>query len=379
MLILPIATQAASVNLLVLPLSDKTTEVYSVDQKDPCSFKGVTEIIIPKIEEPTENIVTDSLDKVQKKINWSINKKSITPEKIWFNLNGAENVTFSFQYVDCKLKKEVTFNDKTYSHDSIQIEYDNTLSPPVVKNFILIDANKKETERFSPMQLDGQIASHEFIIGPVVNIRTNIRLNNEKTFMRNNPVIEPVPGFMFRYGPLFLNRDGAGSLAFNKDKLTVLVVASIKGEDYEAKGMRERKDGVFLGATLKYNLVEFSYANDFFKDRGYNLKLNIAPTFHQLTKWKFSPQAYVQYWDNQYMDYYFGVNQQESLATGLRTYKGKHTLNYGTTFEVNHFIEKWVLLGVIGAKFYGDEVYTSPTVVKKSEMRLILGVLYKIF
>lgn len=373
------SAHATSVNLLELPLSDKTTEVYSVEQKEPCSFKGVSDIIIPKFDGPKDDFVRDTLDNIQKKINWKINEKYISEDKIWFNLSGAENVTFSFSYVNCKLKKEVSFNKTNLVIDSIDIEYDNTLSPPVVKNFILKDAAKNEIHRFSPTQLEGQIGSHEFILGPVVNITTNIRLNNEKTFKRHNPVIEPVPGFMLRYGPLFINREGAGSLAFSKDKLSILAVAILKGEDYKRSGMRERNDGIYLGGILKYDLVEFSYSNDFFKDKGYHMKLALSPSFHHLTKWSFKPQVYVQYWDNQYMDYYFGVNQDESLNTGLRTYKGKHTLNYATSLEVNHFVDKWILIGLFGGKLYGKEVYTSPTVTKKFEFRTVLGVLYKIF
>lgn len=370
---------AASQNLLELPLNDNTTEVYSVELKDPCSFKGVNEIIIPKLVVPKDNIITDTLDNVQRKINWSIYKQTITPEKISFNLKGAENVLFEFSFFNCELKREVTFNNKKHIMNSIDIEYDNTLSPPVVKNFILRDAGKNEIESFSPMQLDGQIASHELVLGPIVNIHTNIRLNNQKTFERTHPVVKPVPGFMFRYGPLFLNREGAGTLAYSKNDFTVLFLAILDGEAYEAGGMRERKEGIYLGTTVKYNLVELSFFNDFFDERGYNFKLNFAPSFHYLTKWKFTPQAYVQYWDDKYVDYYFGVNPAETQATGLKTYNGRHTLNYGTLFEVNHFVDKWTYLGIVGAKFYGKEVYTSPTVVKKNELRLILGVLYKIF
>ncbi len=372
-------TFAASLNLLELPLSDKTTEVYSVDLKDSCSFNGVNEIILPKLEQPKENLIIDTLDNVQKKINWSIGEQTITKDKISFNLKGAENVLFEFSFSNCKLKREVTFNNKKHVMDSIDIEYDNTLSPPVVKNFILRDVGKNEIEKFSPIQLDGQISSHELVLGPVVNIHTNIRLNNQKRFDRTHPVVKPVPGFMFRYGPLFLNREGAGTLAFNKGDFTVLLMGVLKGESYEAGGMRDRKEGIFLGSTLKYNLVELIYFNDFFKDRGYNFKLNFAPSFHYLTKWKFSPQAYVQYWDNKYVDYYFGVSPGETQATGLKTYNGKHTFNYGTLFEVNHYVDKWTFLGIVGAKFYGKEVYTSPTVVKKNELRLVLGVLYKVF
>ena len=383
-LVIPAISKADYLNLLTIPMSDETTHTYSVDLKKQCSFEGVTEVVMPPIEKTgKENVIKDTLNTVQKEINLEIEDQKIASDKITFSLKGSKNISFEFTFdkaANCKLVKQIVINeDKRYKMNSMDIEYDHALSSPVMKKVIIKDENGKEVETLFPGQLQGQMGSYEFIFGPIFNIHTNIRLNNQKTFERTHPVVKPMPGFLFRYGPLFLNREGLGSLVYNNGEFTVLVMALLKGEAYEAGGMNDRKEGIFVGATLKYSFVQLIYFNDFFKDKGYNIKLNVAPSFHENLKWKFSPQAYVQYWDDKYADYYFGVTPEETARTGLRSYKAHHTLNYGTVFEINHFVDRFTYIAALGAKLYGDEIHSSPTVVKKNEARIILGVLYKLF
>lgn len=375
----PYLAAAEIVDLLEVPLSDGTKHTYSVDLKEKCSFEGVDKIITPAFNEAKkDNIVSDTLNNIQKAANLEIEDQKIESNLISFHLQGSKNVSFEFSFVGCKLFKEIVFNKKRYAMDTLEVVYEDALGSPVVQKIIVKDEGKNEVETLYPAQLKGQIAAYEFIAGPVVNIRTNVRLNNQKTFERTHPVVKPIPGFLFRYGPLFVNRDGFGTLVFHKYDVTLLALGVIEGEPYQMGGIDERKEGIFIGGALNYEFIQLTYFKDFVKNKGYNVKLNLAPSFHRNIKWKFTPQAYAQYWDDQYVDYYFGVSPTESRATGLRTYKGQNTINYGTLFEVNHFVDRWTYIGAIGAKFYGKNVHSSPTVVKKNETRIILGVLYKI-
>ena len=224
----------------------------------------------------------------------------------------------------------------------------------------------------------GQVSIYEFSIGPALNIHSNIRYKNKNSFERTDPVIQPIPAFFFRYGPFFVNKNGVGSLLFHKGNLSVLGMGLLEGEPYKSPGLQEREQGVFAGSIVKYNMLEFTYYKDFVQDKGYNLKLNIAPEFYHKLSWKFTPQAFIQYWDNKYVDYYFGVKPEESVS-GLRPYSTTHTLNYGGMFEVMHFVKRWTFVTSAGVKIYGKEVHQSPTVVKPSELRFIVSALYKVF
>ena len=259
------------------------------------------------------------------------------------------------------------------------MDYSTILSTPVIEKVTIKNAKKNNQDlKLYPWQLEGQMPVYEFKFGPAVNIHTNIRLNNINRFEKKNPVIEPLPAFFFRYGPLFVNKDGLGSLVYSSGDFTVLAMGILEGEPYKAPDLFEREKGIFFGSIVKYDFAEFIYYNDFLKNKGYNLKRNLAPEYFHTMAWKFVPQVYVQYWDKNYDDYYFGVKNEE-VSASWKAYQGKPTLNYGGMFEVNHFIKKWQFIVSTGVKFYGKEVYTSPTVTKKEEFRFIASVLYKLF
>lgn len=378
--------QAEVIKLLSVPLGDETFFDYSVDIKKECTFEGVDSIMIPSYElAEKSNILLTKISFFQKKLNLEIDESEITNNRITFSLKGATNLSFEFIYKksnstpSCNLVKVIHLNDKKYNMDHIDIDYNNFLGSPVIQKLIIKDENHQDSDVYLyPWQLRGQISAYELNIGPALNIHTNIRLNNLNTFEKSDPVVEPVPAFFFRYGPIFLNKNGMGSLLFHSHEFSILGMGLLEGEPYKTPGLLERKQGIFAGTILKYDYVELTYYNNFFKNKGFNLKLNVAPEFYYKLSWKFTPQVFAQYWDNKYVDYYFGVSPEETVS-GLKAYKGTHTMNYGTMFEVVHFVNKWTFLTSAGAKFYGKEVYSSPTVVKKTELRFIASILYKVF
>lgn len=387
LVLFPFAVQAAFIPLLSIPMKDSAPEVFSVDLKKKCSFEGVTEVRQPNLDVPAEkndNIVTGTLNEVQKNINLKLENQKIDKDKITFNLSGSKNLLFEFTFSkasnldNCKLQKFVQFDEERHEMDSITVDYDDSLDPPVVKKIVIKDITGRIVEKVFPIEMKGQIAAYEFLAGPLFNIHNNFRNKNQKTFERTHPVVKPIPGFLFRYGPIFFNRDGFGTLAYHTGDLSVLVMAVLKGEAYESGGLHERKERIFAGSTLQFKDVNLTYYQDYFSNNGMNLKLNYAPSYRPLLKWKISPQVYAQYWDEKYVEYYFGVKPSES-ASGLPVFKGESTLNYGSVLEVHHFDDRWTYISVLGAKFFGKEVYNSPTMTKKHEIRLILGALYKIF
>ena len=382
---IPYLAKAEFIDLLEIPLSDHSIHAYSVDLKEKCSFKGVSGIMVsPFNESRNRNIIVDKLNDVQKAVNLGIENQNITPNFISFNLTGAQNVSFEFilkessPTKDCELAKFITFDHQRHNVEKVDIVYDEILRPSSVKKIIIKDINDNEVKTIYPSQLEGSLVPYELVLGPAFDIHTNTRLNNTRSFENTHPVVKPMPGFLFRYGPFFLNKDGLGSLIYSSGDLSVLAIGILEGEPYESRGLNERSTALYMGGILKYNLVDFTYYRDFFKERGYNMRLNFAPEFHQFLKWKFAPHFYLQYWDNKYVDYFYGVTPAEMISSGLKTYEGRQTWNYGTKFEFTHYVRNWTYLGSVGMKFYGKEVFTSPTVIRKNEMRIILSVLYKI-
>lgn len=384
-LLFSLSAKADIVKLLEIPFGDKSSHSYSVDMKETCSFKGVEQIIVPSFEDAQKsNIFLSKVNFYQRKLNLEIDMLELDDDKITFSLTGSKNLYFEFSFSKsknskCEMVKAIHFNNKTYSLDHIEIEYSYALVSPVVQRIIIKNSGNKDADEYLyPWQLKGQLSAYELNLGAAAFIHSNIRYRNLNDFQKNNPAIEPIPAFFFRYGPLFLNKNGIGSLLYNKGDFSLLGMGILEGEPYKAKGLMEREQGIFAGAILKYNLVELTWYNDFIHEKGYNLKLNLAPEFYYRLAWKFSPQAFIQYWDKNYVDYYFGVKPSEA-ASGMRPFNGNATLNYGAGIEVMHFVKKWTYVLNVGVKVYGNEVNSSPTVIDSKEFRFIASVLYKVF
>jgi outer membrane scaffolding protein for murein synthesis (MipA/OmpV family) len=372
--------------LLSIPMGDESSFDYKVDLKEVCTFKGINEITFPSFDQSKKtNYILDKLSFFQKKLNLEIDKKVITSERITFSLKGSKNLSYEFFFKSknnspsCNLVKVLHFDNKSYNLAHIKIDYTTILKSPAIEKITFHDGNNANHDLYLyPWQLRGQMSAYELNIGPAVNIHTNIRLNNLDKYQKNNPVVEPIPAFFFRYGPFFINKNGLGSLLFNSGHFSILGMGLLEGEPYRAHGLYSREQGVFMGSIIKYDATEFTYYNDFLENKGYNLKLNFVPEIFYRLSWKFSPQVFVQYWNKSYVEYYFGVKPEE-VSPQWKFYHGSPTINYGTMLEVSHFVKKWTFAISTGVKFYGKEVYSSPTVTRQNEIRFIATIMYKVF
>lgn len=364
-------SNAEKLNLLVLPLSDGTSLIYSVEIKKPCSFEGVHQVNTTKLKLGNkDNWLIENLNFLQNRINFKIIELNLNEDFIEFSISGATNLKFKFlleKENKCRLKKILNFNDSNYSLDEITIDYSSTFFSPVINKIIIKNNGMDKNLLLYPWALQGMISTYELNAGLAVKTYSNIRKSPKVLNRNSNIKVELLPAFIFRYGPIFLSKDGIGSLLFNTGEFSFLAMAIIEGEPYEAADFNQRKQGIYLGSMVKFNLLELIFYNDFFKEKGYNLKLNLAPEFYFNTDLKFKPQVFIQYWDKKYVDYYFGLSPN----------KLNQAVNYGTVFEIMHFKGRWTYLLNLGVKFYGREVSSSPSVVRANEIQLVTSLLYK--
>lgn len=377
---------AKKVELLTIPFNEHNV-IYSIEQPFECSFTGVSKITTPTfVRDPDDNKIIDTLNYFQQKLNLEINDELITRSHLTFSLTGSSNIYFDFFYDNdtspCKLQRQISLGDKKIDLEEVQInvEYKKALKSYVLDRIVIRDKNGIQQDLYLyPWSLRGQMSAYEFNLGPAINIHTNIRVNDKNKYNTNNPVVEPIPAFFFRYGPLFLNKNGLGSLLYNNANFSIVGMGLIEGEPYRADGLKDRAKGTFLGAIFKLSDFELTFYNDFFDNKGYTLKLNIAPIYDYRISWRFSPQIFVQYWDNKYMQYYFGVGPTEDPSGKFQGYKPHHDINYGFMLEFTHFVGKWTFVTSTGAKFYGPQTFHSPTVKHQTEGRFIFSFLYKVF
>ncbi len=91
------------------------------------------------------------------------------------------------------------------------------------------------------------------------------------------------------------------------------------------------------------------------------------------------PRAYVTYFDEDYVDYYFGVSQSEADRNSSisKEYKPDGGVTTGLDIAINYNIsETWSIAGFAGVENLSSEITNSPIVERDNIYRTGLGVSY---
>lgn len=209
----------------------------------------------------------------------------------------------------------------------------------------------------------------------------NIRPNNKRIFLKNDPVVEPLLTFQIRVGPIIINKDGGGVALLYFKNVKLMGLAVYEGKRYKTDGMEERKPSFFVGGGARFYFLEGIYYQDV-QSRSYGkmLRISLAPEFEIGKNFTLTTRLYTQFYNQKYVDYYFGVRPEEVDPTiGRFAYVGKRATNYGILFQNVWEVDKTKYVIATEYKRYGASVYESPTVIRKDEKRLILGFLYKFY
>lgn len=314
------------------------------------------------------------------KIYYDFEIISQNEKELIFQLKSAKN--FEFHYAlkgpACigilYVKKEEALSEIK----SVEIDYRLALGFPTVKRMNVFLRDSPSSLSIGSNKLDGYTPFYEIGLGFALNIHSNIRKNEKRTFNRSDPVYEPMPTFMVRYGPLFASRDGFGMVLLPLKNFAILTTFLIEGEPYTSDFIRRRKRSLYFGPLFKINLLEILYYKDVKSvSNGEVIKISLSPEFRLSQYWTLNPRFYYQYWDRKYVDYYFNVSEEEAANLHTHKFEGDKATNYG--FMVNNLykLDHFDLLFSIGYKFYGSSVSDSPLVIRDNEFRMITGFIYK--
>ncbi|EQC47829.1 MltA-interacting protein MipA [Bacteriovorax sp. BSW11_IV] len=352
---------------------------FIVEKKgDECAFtKNSNNIEIKVVDNSGDVRNIDLFEKIYFSVSSNISEDNFA-EIVFSGMKEASFfITFAKQKDGhCLIEKQVFIDGKMIDFDKIDINYFFNLYFPTLRNISFIK-NKKVVKTFESFEVQSYFPFYEFSIGLGVNVHTNIRPKEMRRFNKAKTVVEPLPVFLFRYGPLFLSKDGAGVLLVPFEKFAVLATFLLEGEPYKSDLTFERKRSIYFGPLIKSGPLEILYYRDV-RDVSYGevFKVTLAPEFHIRGGYSLSFRLFYQYWDQKYTDYYFGVPKDN--GNGLSFYKPNEAHNYGLSVRTAKKFRDYELGLELGQKFYSNEVYDSPIVIKKSEFRFMLGVMYRL-
>lgn len=362
---------AKAIELMQIPLEDGGNILYEIETTKNCAFVVDQKIKITSYEKSGR----EKLDFFEK-LYFEVDEVVITSHTVKLQIKAASNMVFEIENKDCKLKKEVIIENKRILFNRINVHYKSALGAPVLADLSFCQQNNQCTKIY-PYELKGHLPIYELDAGVGVSIRNNLRPGNESAFLKNNPILEPMPVFLLRYGNFFLDKDGLGTALATYKGALLLGTLRYDGEKFKSKTYDERKKGIFIGGIFKWNFLQVQYMNDYIDHkRGEEVKIILEHEFRPWNNIILKPRVYAQFWNKSYNDYYFGVKPHEDSAN---VYTPKSSINWSAMGRVQIHDQRLTYVADFGVKFLGSEVYRSPIITKKSELRMVLGILYKVF
>jgi outer membrane protein len=356
--------------------------LYSAKIRD-CKFKKVSEIRVEVFDRTNNAIMSPTFFE---SIYYEVQTLSSGDQVLEFQISAVKNFQFHFELQDCIPKRFVDYLGERYELEELHVAYHKYLGFPTLKELVAKvknSAGKIEEIKIEYFNADGYIPFYEAHLGVGLNYRENIRpqnhLRDRNIFHRGKTVHEPMPLFLLRYGPFFLNKDGAGVVLLPLKNFALLFATIIDGEPYKADRLTERRSSFFSGWIVKvWDLTAFYFKDIQGFSHGEIMKLQLEHEFKLNRYWTLAPHVFVQWWDDEYMNYYFGVAPSEVNEVG-KEYDARHTQNMEIMAKAYLKMGRYKWFVALGEKWYGKNVAASPLVRQDTEIRSIWGVTAHLF
>jgi outer membrane protein len=144
--------------------------------------------------------------------------------------------------------------------------------------------------------------------------------------------------------------------------------------------MRDIDDSWEVGAFAKVSIDNWNVRLDVVKDiadghGGYLIGIHTGYTLFRDRFWRLSAGASVTYADNDYMDTYFSVDEDNSARSGLDTYEAEAGFkDIGVTLSASYSISRnWGVMGIMGYKRLLGDAEESPIVDKEGSPDQFIG------
>lgn len=215
-------------------------------------------------------------------------------------------------------------------------------------------------------------------VGAGVAVKKNMRAGNTYKRLNKKLIIAPIPFVQASYGRVSLGPQGLSVLALGNPGMNLSAFINRGGERYEAAGMTPRKESFFAGISAKF----LSYGLDISRDingksKGYSTKLSYGHFKLISEKLVLRSGLSLEWHDDKYADYYFGVRAHEATAS-RREYHAKNFFQPGANImSIYKLHENVAMTAIAGIKFVPKRVSESPTMNgKKLELGGLLGIGY---
>lgn len=219
-----------------------------------------------------------------------------------------------------------------------------------------------------------------FSMGPMGIIQNNVRKGNNLKYYDKDPTLLAVPFVQLYVGAFKINPLEARYYHYKTRFFDLKSQIRYMGHAYRADGMWRRRKSLFAGGSIRILLLSAAAYKDIQGDsHGTVLQLLMSPLFIRTELFFVRFAIGLEYLDNKYTNYYFGVTGEEATADRPYYRPGAAT-NHVAGFRNSFFITEHLSMNIIFMiKNYAVNIVNSPTVRKEYEYTTSVGLLYNIF
>lgn len=201
--------------------------------------------------------------------------------------------------------------------------------------------------------------------------------------------VRVLPGVFYDNNKFYARGAQAGAYLINDGTNQLSAYAQIAGNEFDPDdangalaGLDKRKASAAAGVTYLRRTPIGGFRGQFATDILGRSDGNIGRLTYlaKFTKDKLTvyPSVGVEWNDEDYNDYYYGVSNEESTHTGVAAYSPDQSFNPYISVSANYDInDKWAGFASQSLSYLSDEQYDSPMVDSRTDSNTTIGLLYK--
>ncbi|ALF60253.1 MipA/OmpV family protein [Psychrobacter urativorans] len=221
-----------------------------------------------------------------------------------------------------------------------------------------------------------------------LSVGANVIINNSAYDVDGAEVLV-LPGVFYDNNKFYARGAQAGAYLINDGTNQLSAYAQLAGSKFDPddangalSGLDKRKASAAAGVTYLRRTPIGGFRGQFATDILGRNDGNLARLTYlaKFTKDKLTvyPSVGVEWHDESYNDYYYGVSNKESARTGVAAYSPSQSFNPYVSVSANYDInDKWAGFASQTLDYLSDEQYDSPMVDSRTESTTTLGLLYK--
>jgi outer membrane protein len=201
--------------------------------------------------------------------------------------------------------------------------------------------------------------------------------------------VRVLPGIFYDNNKFYARGAQAGAYLINDGVNQLSAYAQLAGNEFDPddangnlSGLDKRKASAAVGLTYQRRTPIGGFRGQIATDVLGRNDGNFGRLTYlaKISKDKLTvyPSIGIEWNDEDYNDYYYGVSNAESTRTGVAAYAPYQSfspyINVSANYDIN---DKWAGFASQSLSYLSDEQYDSPMVDSRTESRTTLGLLYK--